>query len=144
MMGQLVEIVFEALSFKQLKNVCKDISQKEDVLEGNLNNFENNLEANCIDIPLGRLSFNSDVIIDNVHLRLLNYEKQKFDVEINFNLEDIINTSTMRIETVLFNYSLGIANRNGIDNYFAGIDPASDEVTRFFTGKKLGPYSLPK
>ncbi len=90
------------------------------------------------------LYLNSEIIINDVHLRLLRYERLKYDIEINFDLDDIIITGTTGFEIALFNYSSKIANRNLLENSFAGLEPANDEETRFFTGDKMGPYSLPK
>lgn len=41
---------------------------------------------------------------------------------------------------MLYDFAAYLAEANGIDSYFAGLEPASDEDTRLFTGKEKGPY----
>jgi hypothetical protein len=39
----------------------------------------------------------------------------------------------------LHQYAMQLSQRYHLDRYYAGLDPASDEETRFFTGTVRGP-----
>lgn len=81
------------------------------------------------------------IILPLVLLRLVKYHDQ-YDIDFNFNLNDIHNIDVNKLIEVLHNYVTTLAKENGVESWFAGIEPASDEDTRYFTNEGLGPLSL--
>jgi len=139
-MGELIEIVFEALGQKQTEQVYKDITGKVICLN---NIFDFTEEAEVFNVVVGKVSFSSQIETDNVHLNILRYEEKTYDIEINFDLNDVKENKLIRLEQAFYIYASNIANRNNIKSYYAGLEPAHDEDTRFFTGNTMGPLKLP-
>jgi len=76
--------------------------------------------------------------VPNVGLRLLKTGDNLYDVEVNLDLDDIDDPPALT--SALFAFAQDLAKRNDVTSYFAGLELASDENTRLFTGVKSGPY----
>lgn len=91
------------------------------------------------EIALESLPLQPGIALGDVHVRLLRYD-DVYDVEVNFRLRHATAPSHDAVVDALYGFAASLAEANGIDAYFAGIEPASDEDTRMFTGKERGPY----
>lgn len=80
----------------------------------------------------------SNIILPNVQLRLLKYEGQ-YDVEFNFDFNELENTATTTLVKELHAHAKCISLECGVSDFCCGMEPASDEDTRYFTNDELGP-----
>jgi hypothetical protein len=101
--------------------------------------FSSNHNDGLCKLPIVTLVV-GDTAIPNVSVRILHYDG-KFDVEANWSTADLPEPAEWSI-AALHRKAQEIATRYEIESYFAGLDPASDEDTRFFTGRSLGPFQL--
>ena len=161
-MNNLMELVFENVFFNNIGQMIRELSQKgkqitnyslqadweiegeinwhsADSITQALNQSTNNgwsFFINLSELNLKQFS------IKNCTLQILQYDS-KYDISINFNLDDIrFRHSTDFIET-LMKFARKIAFKYGIQHYFAGLEPADDEETRLFTNGKKGSLTLP-
>ena len=77
------------------------------------------------------------LFLRNSGLRVIYYEN-KFDIEVNFKAE---NNTDLNAEK-LSSFFCRLCKDFNVVQTFAGIEPASDQETRIFTGTKLGPIEL--
>lgn len=63
-----------------------------------------------------------------------------YRVEVTFALHDVADQTDLCDE--LHHFANDLAVRRGIAEYFGGLDPATDEDTRLFTGTQRGPIRL--
>jgi hypothetical protein len=161
-MNYLIELVFENVFFNHMSQMIKELSQEgkqitnyslqadweikgeinwhsADSITQILNQSTNNGWALFINLTELNLKQSR---IKNCTLQILQYDSQ-YDININFNLDDIrFRDSTDFIEN-LMKFARKIAFKYGIQHYFAGLEPADDEETRLFTNGKKGPLTLP-
>ena len=81
-----------------------------------------------------------NIILPNLQLRLLKYEGQ-YDIEFNFDSNELENTTTMTLVKELHSHAKRVALECGVNDFYCGIEPASDEDTRYFTNDELGPLA---
>lgn len=100
------------------------------------------------------LSFNGDVsilielddmkagnaILPSVLLRLVKYDDQ-FDVDFNFDADELKNMDVALLMTYLHSYVKDVAKECNVGHFFGGMEPASDKSTRYFTNQVAGPLS---
>ena len=92
------------------------------------------------EVSVESLVLRPGVALDDVHVRLLCYDESVYDVELNFRLPEAKAPSNDAFVAALHDFASDLAEANGVATYFAGLEPASDESTRMFTGKEKGPY----
>lgn len=92
------------------------------------------------EVALESLPLQPGITLGDVHVRFLRYDDDVYDVEVNFRLRNATAPSHDAVVEALYGFAASLAEANGIDAYFAGIEPALDEDTRMFTGKERGPY----
>jgi hypothetical protein len=90
-------------------------------------------------IKLSDLKINN-VVIPSVLLRVVKYNDQ-FDIDFNFDEQDIESMSTTTLMKEIHSFVSKICESYEIDHWFGGMEPASDEATRFFTDKEIGPLA---
>lgn len=156
-MANLIEIVYENIGKSCVLQLLKLL----------ITNLENIISIECTENPSffkeGLLSeeginpfldFEGDVtvlikirsidlgsiILTNLQLRLLKYEG-KYDIEFNFDSNELENTTTTILVKELHEHAKHIALECGVSDFYCGMEPASDEDTRFFTNDELGPLS---
>ncbi|WP_194868956.1 hypothetical protein [Pseudoalteromonas sp. PPB1] len=86
------------------------------------------LESLCID----------GTNIPSVLLRLVKYNSH-FDIDFNFDEDDIVSEETTVLMKKLQVYASKLVAGHEVGNWFGGIEPASDENARYFTRGSLGP-----
>lgn len=100
------------------------------------------------------LNFNGDVsiliklqemkagnaILPSVLLRLVKYDDQ-FDVDFNFDADELKNMNVALLMRHLHSYAQEVAGECNVGNFFGGMEPASDKSTRYFTNQITGPLS---
>lgn len=77
------------------------------------------------------------VIVDSTLVRVIKYQG-KFDLEISFDERDFWLYGVDAV-SALFAYSKEVDKKFEFVNCYFGMEPASDEATRFFTNDVLGP-----
>ncbi|GFO76319.1 hypothetical protein BPLS_P4024 [Bathymodiolus platifrons methanotrophic gill symbiont] len=80
------------------------------------------------------------IILPNVLLRLVKYD-EKYDIDFNFDSNEMKNTDMMNLVTDLHYHAKEIAKGHDVGALFGGLEPASDEDTRYFTNNDLGVLS---
>lgn len=80
------------------------------------------------------------VILPNVLLRLVKYS-ECYDIDFNFDLEEVENVDMTALVAELHNHAKGVAKNHSMACFFCGMEPASDEDTRYFTNECLGPLA---
>ncbi|MGE8486461.1 MAG: hypothetical protein ACN6Q5_28195 [Pseudomonas sp.] len=80
-----------------------------------------------------------ELIIGSVLVRILKYDGV-FDIDFSFDESDV-GLRERAVVDVLLAYSKGMADKFEVARYFCGVEPASDEDTRFFTSGELGPFA---
>jgi len=157
-MDELIEIVFENVSKEKVFHLLKclrcdaesiaSVGASEDIdflKNGELNqqaiesiiNFSGDV---TILIRLKKIKI-GEITIPLVLLRLVKYDDQ-FDVDFNFDHSEIQYLPQSMIIKELHKRISEIAKENGVISWFAGIEPASDEETRYFTNEEIGPLQL--
>ncbi|WP_282418105.1 hypothetical protein [Polyangium sp. 15x6] len=86
-------------------------------------------------IEIGELGWVPDVGIRVVRV------PAGFDVELSIDLDDIADPGALA--RALFSHAQRLAAAHEVTSFYAGLEPASDEDTRLFTGSELGPYRFP-
>lgn len=81
------------------------------------------------------------VILPKVLLRLVKYGEQ-YDIDFNFDSNDLENVDMMSLVTELHDHAKEIAKDHDVGAFFGGMEPAADEDTRFFTNNDWGPMSI--
>jgi hypothetical protein len=127
----LTELVFEGLSGSTAQQLAHEVLGRPAVLP--------TANEGVVDVELPRLEVDERTVLQKVHVRILRYEDQ-FDVEVNFIPRDAEGGSSEGMMDALHQYAMRLSQRHHVDSYYAGIEPASDEETRFFTGAVRGPY----
>lgn len=89
---------------------------------------------------LESLTLRTGITLGDVHVRLLRNDQSAYDVELNFRLRQASAPSKEALFAALYDFAAELAEASGAEMYFAGLEPASDEDTRLFTGKERGPY----
>lgn len=80
----------------------------------------------------------ADCKIPSVLLRLLKYG-DRYDIDFNFDESDVADIGATGVMKKLQEYFTKLGEAYKVGNWFGGIEPASDENTRYFTGNELGP-----
>ncbi len=152
-MSNLIEVVFENVPkanvsqlFLYLVHSAKhivsvEISENIELLdEGKLNeqtvesliNFSGDV-ATLIKLK----GINLDgVVLPLVLLRLLKYN-DLYDVDFSFDYAELKHVDILKLIKSLHISTSCLAKENGVKNWFSGMEPASDESTRYFTNDKL-------
>lgn len=78
------------------------------------------------------------IILPKVLLRLVKYGEQ-YDIDFNFDPNDLENLDMLTLVTELHYHAKKIAIEHDVKTFFGGIEPAVDEGTRYFTNDALGP-----
>jgi hypothetical protein len=81
-----------------------------------------------------------NVILPFVLLRLVKYGDQ-FDVDFNFNSDEISNMDVASLMKYMHRYATDVARESEVKHFFGGMEPASDKGTRYFTDQIYGPLS---
>lgn len=115
------------------------LSDEERISEQEIEAFLNLSDDACLSIKLSTLKIDG-IAIPSVLLRLLKYNDQ-FDIDFNFNESDIENISTTALMTKLHSYTTKLGESYEVGHWFGGMEPASDEDTRYFTDNKFGPLT---
>lgn len=157
-MNNLFEVVFEGIdrncvvrfllhfisSSKQIISIT--CSENVVFMEGGVLNAEglesviNINEDMCVLIKLQDMKASS-VLVPDVLLRLVKYGEE-FDVDFSFDASKLKNIDEPLITKHLHAFAEEMAKDVKLKNFFGGMEPASDESTRYFTNKNTGPLSL--
>lgn len=81
------------------------------------------------------------VTIPSVLLRIVKYE-DSVDIDFNFSESDLRDITTADLMSKIHAYVADLGKRYGISHWFGGMEPASDEDTRYFTGDEVGPLAM--
>lgn len=154
-MTNLIEVIFEniakssvmqllALLILSAKNVT-EVQCSEDIelsVNGNISDedfnllfdFEGDITAliNLQSMKIG------DIILPNVLLRLVKYG-DLYDIDFNFDSNELESINMIQLLTELHGYTKSIVLNCNVESVYAGMEPASDEDTRYFTNHEAGP-----
>ncbi len=154
-MSNLIEVVFEDVAKSCVKKLLSllipsfegvlgvDCSENISVFEGNeisdkgiesFLSFDGDV-AILVDVEAMKLE---SLILPRVQLRLMKYGNQ-CDIDFNFNSNELKNISTATLIKQLHAYVKKLAVNCNVSSFFGGMEPASDEDTRYFTNEELGP-----
>lgn len=83
-----------------------------------------------------------ELVIPNCVFRIL-LNEDKIDVEIAMNIRNLDKLLRNDLDSILQKFCFEVFSKfTTIKNYYAGLEPASDEDTRIFTLDNSGPMSL--
>ncbi len=152
-MGQLIELVFEAATPETAHGLLRDLV---DASEG-VRDVQVDGASVATDMSVGELIFSTRAcatvrlvgfdlpmvgVVADVALRLLKTRDDRFDVEFNFDADDV--SELAMLAPGLHSLARRLGRLHPVPGYFAGLEPAADEDTRLFTGESLGPLRFPK
>ena len=129
--NDLIELVFEGLSGPTALALAQEVLGRPMVLP--------TADEGVVDVELPRLVVDQRTVLRKVHVRILAYDRQ-YDVELNFVPRDAEGGASEAMTDAVHEYATQMGQRFHVDTFYAGLDPASDEDTRFFTGIVRGPY----
>ena len=156
MMTNLIEIVFEQVSkscIVQLFCMLINCSEKVKNLQCSEEQFEL-IDANDLsEDALTKLTlFNGDlsliinvtalnlddIMLPNIQLRLIKYGND-YDVDLNFDFNELRDIDTITLINRLHKNTQKLASKFEVTCFYGGMEPASDEDTRYFTDDEIGP-----
>ncbi len=129
---ELFELVFEDLDSKTvaaLSNALLGIEIALPTAEDYVHVYE-----------LGDLVLSTEVVLGKVNMQVLSVDDDVYELELNFKIRDASTPSNTALVSALHSFSIGLAGANGVDSYLAGLAPATDEDTRWFTGLEKGSW----
>lgn len=153
-MTELLEVVLENilrpkvyhLLIVLLKNAGKIVDvqcsetlklSESGISEGDIDAFINIPNDACLLIKLSDLQI-AGTIIPSVLLRLVKYGDQ-FDIDFNFDESDVKGIGTTALMKKFHAYITELGEGHEVAHWFGGLEPASDEDTRYFTDGVFGP-----
>lgn len=150
-MGQLVELIFEGQEADAAFRLVDDIlSRSTGVMQASLDGERCDPETALSELLPGLHTATVLMLrsvdlprighIPGVSIRLLRVGKL-VDVELGIDLDKVVDPS--QLSEALFILAGELAGRHSASSYFAGLEPAVDEETRIFTGRKKGPFWFP-
>lgn len=116
-----------------------ELSSENDISEDDVRSFISLSEDASLIVKLNNLNIAGN-IIPSVLLRLIKYGDQ-FDIDFNFDEADIAGMGTTALMKQLHVCVSELGKEYQVSDWFGGLEPASDEDTRYFTGSELGPLS---
>ncbi len=90
-------------------------------------------------VNIGAMRLES-LVLPKVQLRLLKYANQ-YDIDFNFDSNELDGISTTILIKQLHACVKKLAMNCNVSSFFGGMEPASDEDTRYFTNEELGPLA---
>lgn len=78
------------------------------------------------------------ITLPSVLLRLVKYGDH-YDIDFNFDSEEVEKIDMTALVEELHHHAKRIAGDHSMPEFFCGMEPASDEDTRYFTNETLGP-----
>lgn len=146
----LIEIIFEELDLNTVVSVLRELTQDGKKIEACKLSNDSGTEVevdwstnssisksftlannSVIFLRFTELSM-SDLVIPRCCLGVWFYDPI-FELEFYFGCENIPAGFHRSFAQCMMEFATDIAGRYGIDDYYAGLEPASDEDTRFFT-----------
>jgi len=150
-MGQVVELVVECVAEHGLLRLLTHASRMGTVLDADVDGVQVSATVTasqiCHDVTssatIRMVDFDIPVVgsIRGVVLRVLQTAANTFDLEVSLDLDDV--SQPADLSQGLFDLGQVLAEYGAASSYFAGLEPASDMDTRFFTDNEWGPYRLP-
>lgn len=128
---ELYELVFEGLSETTALQLAQDVQGRPMASPGP--------DEGVVDVRLPRLKLNARTVLVDVSVRILRYGNQ-YDVVVLFESDLEWAGPFGEIMDALHEYAMKLSQRHNVKSYYAGLDPAMDEDTRFFTGTSRGPH----
>ncbi|MFW3013093.1 hypothetical protein [Pseudomonas aeruginosa] len=154
MMKELFELIFEGVNPSRLFSLLKEIESKSDrIFDFNFSEdfFSSNVDIFSELLIDSFLGFNGDLYfgvsmegfnvkdglkLPVVLLRVLKYQGE-VDVGLFFYMNDFNSAGKVMLE--FQKYMNEISADFGFENFYGGLEPASDQETRFFTNNRQGP-----
>jgi len=153
-MSGLLEVVFEGVNKTTVYDLAKallnnarriDVEYSKSIKLTTTNreldhqyidSFINQKNDDCIIVKLQEFRVKR-IVIPFVLLRILKYGT-KYDIDYNFDdmLED---KDKLLLLDDIYEHTVSLGEQYKVDSWFFGLEPASDEETRFFTKLEFGP-----
>lgn len=129
---ELTELVFEGLDEATALQLSQEILHRRVVLP--------TLDEGVFETEISRLELGERTALNNAHIRVIRYDHDVYDVEVNFIPSGVEGVSPDVLMEELHEFAVRLGTAHGVESYYAGLEPASDEETRFFSGAERGPY----
>lgn len=156
-MSNLIEVVFEGVAKGCVMQLLALLIQSAEKLTGiqcsenivllvndelseealnQLLNFNGDVSVlfNLQDVKLG------SIVLPSVQLRLVKYGSD-YDIDFNFDYNELENVSMTTLINSLHSKAKTLASEFDITSFYGGMEPASDEDTRYFTDEEKGPLT---
>ncbi|WP_141734311.1 hypothetical protein [Oligoflexus tunisiensis] len=128
----IIEIVFENIPCNQLLPLLGKVA-REHVSESILSELDLNKVYNYYFPKLAGTGFS----LIEPHVRIIKYD-EKYDLEVSIDLKKQAPLSNI----MLSKFFATLAQEHQVKQVYGGLEPASDEDTRIFTGFDIGPVAL--
>ena len=152
-MSNLIEVVFENVPKTNVSRlllylvysakyiIIADTSENFEIFEeGKLNKQEVESLINFSEDVTGFFKLEemkvNGIILPLVLLRLVKYDGL-YDIDFNFDLAKLRHIEMSKLINTLHISISNLAKENNVKNWFAGMEPASDGNTQYFTNNKL-------
>lgn len=132
--NEIYELVFEELAEEDALHLAGKLLQRHVAPRSS--------KDATLDEELPALAISDRIVVERPHIRVLCYGDSIYDVEVNFTIGDIESVERSRLAEDLQAFAMKLTESIGSTTFFAGLEPASDEDTRIFTGNQLGPLYL--
>ncbi len=153
-MSDLIEIVFENIPFEILTRLLEDpYVPKKDLIHCRFSSEKTTIADKALPLDLkSEVGGDFDLFMNFKKIETNSFyvpcpsvniirRSKVISVCFIFDLDTII-PKTPNLTEALFTFSKDFSVKYGSLNYYAGIEPAFDEETRFFTNEEFGPISL--
>lgn len=154
-MPELLEVVLEDVLSSEICNLFNSLmdeggeitkiqcseplnfSSNHCILEDEIRSFINLSDDASLIVKLNSLNI-AGYTIPQVLLRFLKYDG-KYDIDFTFDEADLIGLNTKELMEGMYTHISDITKQYQISDFFGGIEPASDEDTRYFSSNGCGP-----
>ncbi len=146
-MSDLTEVVFEGIPDRKLKDLLDSIVAMGEIEsieygdhceEKSLAELKTLLPADGFAfVRVRSLALNKNVLLDLVLIRIFRGENRVNLLDFTFGTNDIESDFTSNIKE-LHRLTTSLARRFEVECYYAGMEPADDLNTRYFTNEEYG------
>jgi hypothetical protein len=157
-MSELLEVVFEGVLKENVIPLYLSLIGNPDTIVGVQCSeqipglLDNEIDENDLEAALGfprdfvmlvKLNYIdlNGLSLPKVLLRIVKYGEM-YDIDFNFEFENLKNLDAATSFASLHVYCKKLAENFKVSKLFCGIEPASDEDTRYFTNDNIGPLII--
>ncbi len=154
-MAEIIEILFENVAFNEASNFLTELSFRSDIKniqivlgDGyslkdknstllDIGSYFEKCTGGAIHVDIQNVEI-SNHVLPKVAVQIYKYTNT-YDLSIDVDYQELQGLISLKS---LQKWASEVSHRLNSESYFCGLEPASDEDTRFFTNDKLGPLEF--